>query len=92
MGQSFRTLNTQQATEILEELHDRVTQFNDRVILTRKGSDARCVLVSEAELEGLERAVEILSQTDDGAALRDHVLRVVGVVNQNISVSAHTLS
>ena len=33
------------------------------MILTRNGSDARCVLISETELAALEQALEILSKT-----------------------------
>lgn len=79
-GKSFQILDISEANSILEALYDRVAQVNDRVILTRKGSRTRCILISEAELKGLERAVEILSQTNDGAALRDEVMRIASAV------------
>ena len=88
-GKSFQIFSTSQAYSILEELHDRVAQFNQRVILTRKGTDARCILISETELESLERAVAILSETHDGAALHDQVLRIASVVNQLSSLPTH---
>ena len=49
-------------------LHERVTRTKTRVEITRAGSDERCVLLSGAELDALERAIEILSDT---AAVRD---------------------
>ncbi len=40
----------------LEKLHDQIAREYERVVITRQGSDARCVLISQAELSGLERA------------------------------------
>jgi PHD/YefM family antitoxin component YafN of YafNO toxin-antitoxin module len=49
----------------LGQLHEYVTQTLSRVEITRAGSDDRCVLISKRELESLERALEILSDTED---------------------------
>jgi len=49
----------------LQQLHEYVTGTLGRVEVTRPGSDDRCVLISKQELECLERALEILSDTDD---------------------------
>ena len=49
----------------LHQLHEYVTRTLGRVEITRPGSDERCVLISRQELESLERALEILSDTDD---------------------------
>ncbi|MEA2711721.1 MAG: hypothetical protein QOF78_4322 [Phycisphaerales bacterium] len=46
-------------------LHEFVSRTKVRIDITRPGSDERCVLISRAELEALERALEILSDTDD---------------------------
>jgi hypothetical protein len=43
-------------------------------------------LISQAELEALERAIEILSETNDGAALRSEVLRIA---TATASIPAH---
>ena len=48
----------------LASLHEFVTRTNGRIEITRSGSDERCVLISKEELESLERALEILSDTD----------------------------
>ena len=88
-GKSFEIINTSQANSILDQLHDRVTQYHQRVILTRTGTNARTVLISEAELESLERAIEILSETNDGAAMRSHVQRIANVVNQLAAMPTH---
>ena len=86
-GKSFQILDISEANSIFEELHARVAQLNDRVIFTRKGSRARCILISEAELNGLERAVEILSETNDGAALRDEVMRIASAAEKAPAVA-----
>jgi len=60
-----KTLEVSQVAQDLAELHADVTCHNTRVEITHPGSDARCVLVSKRELDALERAIEILSDTDD---------------------------
>jgi len=48
----------------LESLHEHVARTRNRIEITRRGSDERCVLISKEELDCLERAIEILSDTD----------------------------
>ena len=75
-GKSYQVLKINEAKQLLDALHHRVVEFNDRVVISSERSEQRCVMISQAELDGLERAVEILSQTDEGAAIRDEVLRI----------------
>ena len=49
----------------LAHLHEFVSRTKGRIEITRPGSDERCVLMSQEELQCLERALEILSDTDD---------------------------
>jgi len=53
----------------LTHLHEFVTRTKGRVEITRPGSDDRCVLISQEELQSLERALEILSDTDNVRAM-----------------------
>lgn len=62
-GESFQTVDVAQAE--LCRLHDHVARGNGRVILTRAGSDQACVLISKMELECLERALELLGDSDE---------------------------
>ena len=48
----------------LAQLHEFVTRTDGRIEITRPGTDERCVLLSKRELVALERALEILSDTD----------------------------
>jgi len=60
-----RTFDVSLAAQTLPQLHEYVTSQDARVELTRPGSDERCVLVSKRDLEALEKAVVILSNTED---------------------------
>ena len=64
-GGCFHTLSLAQFLEIVEELHKRVANSHGRVEITRDGCEDVCILISKAELQGLERALEILSETPD---------------------------
>jgi PHD/YefM family antitoxin component YafN of YafNO toxin-antitoxin module len=76
----------------LEKLHDQIAREYERVVITRHGSDARCVLISQAELSGLERALEILSGSVDGALMRAEVLRIAAEVEGRAYAPAGPLS
>jgi len=49
----------------LGQLHEFVARTKGRIEITRAGTDERCVLISQEELQALERALEILSDTDN---------------------------
>jgi PHD/YefM family antitoxin component YafN of YafNO toxin-antitoxin module len=61
----FHTLNLVQFRNLCDELHARVARHHGRIEITVDGCDDVCVLISKAELESLERALEILAETDD---------------------------
>ena len=61
----FHTLNLVQFRKLCDELHSRVARGHGRIEITVEGCDDICVLISKAELESLERALEILSETDN---------------------------
>ena len=64
-GPCFHTLGLGQFQSIVEESHARVARGHGRIEITRDGCDDVCILISKAELDALERALEILSQTAD---------------------------
>ena len=74
---SFQSLDLNAARVELESLFEQVIRGTGRVEITRNGSsDESCVLISQAELNSLERALEILSSTDSAAEMRQQVLRL----------------
>ena len=89
---SYQIIDTSEARAMLDELHERVTRFNDRVTLTQAGSNGHCVLISQAELEALERALEILSGTSNAIAMRDEVLRIAAATEESQIRSAASFS
>jgi len=60
-----RTYDLTTVAQSLRQLHEFVTAHNARIEITRPGSEQRCVLLSKTELDALERALEIFSDTDD---------------------------
>jgi PHD/YefM family antitoxin component YafN of YafNO toxin-antitoxin module len=59
----FRFLTIDQAQKGFAQLHDRVCCDKGRVLI--QDGDKTCVLISKEELEALEQALEILSNTSD---------------------------
>ena len=90
--QLHQTLNSTKAKVLLDEIHEHVSRYHGRVVITREGADARCVLISEAELLGMEKALEILSGTKDAAAMRAEVLRIASELAQQARLPAGSLS
>ena len=60
-----RTYDVSLIASNLQQLHEHVTRTLGRIEITRPGTDERCVLISKQELDSLERALEILSDTED---------------------------
>lgn len=61
----------------LVQLHEHVARHDGRVEIVRQGSDDRCVLISKRELEALERALEILSNTEDMRHVGEKIAQLV---------------
>jgi PHD/YefM family antitoxin component YafN of YafNO toxin-antitoxin module len=60
----------------LRQLHEHVLTRNARVQLITRTHTQSCILISKEELDGLEKALEILSGTDDVRDMRDHLARI----------------
>ncbi len=64
-AESYPSYDVSVLAPALERLHEHVVRTKGRIEITRRGSDERCVLISKDELQWLERALEILSDTDE---------------------------
>jgi len=73
---SFQSLDLSSASAALERLFELVIRCRGRVEITADGSEETCVLISKAELRELERALEILSDTDSAAQMRQQIVRL----------------
>lgn len=90
-GQVFQSVDLRSASSSMENLFEQVVRRIRRVEITRQGGES-CVLISKAELEGLEQALEILAATDSGVAMRDTVLRAAAAtVTRSVAVAAGTV-
>jgi PHD/YefM family antitoxin component YafN of YafNO toxin-antitoxin module len=75
-GGCFHTLSLSEFLRIVDDLHVRVSNGHGRIEITRDGCDDVCILISKAELESLERALEILSETPDFRTMCDSLTSV----------------
>jgi PHD/YefM family antitoxin component YafN of YafNO toxin-antitoxin module len=76
MSAEYPFVDVTEARASMQELFDQVSQNNSRVVVASEKSEARCVLISEVELAALEKALEILSGTNDATQMRAEVLRI----------------
>ena len=72
----------------LAAMHEHVTDTNARVEITRPGSDQRCVLISKAELEALEQALAILSDTEDVRDICGTIARLAAQTGPALAATA----
>ena len=70
-------VNVDVAPVNLADLVRRVLKRNGRVELTSEAGD--CVIITRAELESLEQALEILSDSSDVQQMRQDLAKVVSV-------------
>jgi PHD/YefM family antitoxin component YafN of YafNO toxin-antitoxin module len=59
----FRFMTIEQAQKGFAQLHDKICCDKGRVLI--RDGDKTCVLISKEELEALEEALDILSNTSD---------------------------
>jgi prevent-host-death family protein len=88
-GKSYQIVDINEAKARLDEFFSRVAEMNDRVIVTRKGSNDQCVLVSAAELDGLEKAIDILSQSTAATSVREQVARIATAAGSAYTAPSH---
>jgi hypothetical protein len=83
-----RTYDVAVVAQSLAQLHEYVARFNGRIEITRPGTDERCVLLSKPELDALERALEILSDTDGVREIAHKIEQLAIAVETTDYVSA----
>ena len=62
-GDCFQIVDVSRARRVLAGLHERVAMAKGRIEIKRRGCDEACVMISKAELDALERALEILCES-----------------------------
>jgi PHD/YefM family antitoxin component YafN of YafNO toxin-antitoxin module len=80
---AFPTIDMTRVGRSIRKLHDHVCINGKRVEITRAGCTDRCVMISKSELETLENALEIFSNTEEFGkicASLQQLLETAGVV------------
>jgi PHD/YefM family antitoxin component YafN of YafNO toxin-antitoxin module len=72
----FKSLDLSRLRRALARVHEQVSGRHGRIELTRDGCDDVCVILSKAELESLERALEILSETSEYKAMCENLSKL----------------
>jgi hypothetical protein len=78
---TFQKLDVSRFRRALTKLHETVGCSKGRIEVTQEGSDEVCVLISKCELEGLERAIEILTECCEYRAMCDEVAQVAAAAS-----------
>jgi hypothetical protein len=78
-GGCFHTLGLVQFLKLVDDLHGKVAKGHGRVEITAEDCDDVCILISKAELESLERALEILSETADYRTMCENLSQVAAM-------------
>ena len=83
-----RTYDAIMIASNIQQLHEHVTRTLGRVEITRAGSDDRCVLMSKRELEALERALEILSDTHDVRDMSGKIAQLAAATGPQVATAS----
>ena len=78
-GDHLKRFDVGYVSRALEQLHEQVCRRRVRVEVTRDGSEDCCVLISKQELDGLERALAILADTDEVKAISGKIAHLAAV-------------
>lgn len=74
MGEtSFQSLDLDHVQGQLLSIYERIACEKGRVEIVRNDGACDCVLISKAELESLERAIEVLSDSEGVRELTVHL-------------------
>jgi hypothetical protein len=90
---SFQILDIQTAGGTLEHLHAHVVRCSGRIEI-HCPSGKVCVLISKAELESLEQAIEILSSGSDYNQMCAEITEAAAATTTRVAIDAsapHTL-
>ena len=71
--QAFQALGLSQVQRDLIDLYRRVACEHGRVEIVDESGECDCVLISKAELEGLEKALALLADADAVRVMSNHL-------------------
>ncbi len=77
----FQSLDVTRFRRALANLHEVVGCGKGRIEVTRHGCEDVCVLISKAELESLERALQIFAESAEFERMSKQIAEVVAATN-----------
>lgn len=86
-GSQHPTLDVTRFRRALASIHEQVAGGHGRVEVKRKGCDDVCVMISKAELEAMERALEILAGCSEYKSMCDALSKLVSDCDGNCGQS-----
>jgi PHD/YefM family antitoxin component YafN of YafNO toxin-antitoxin module len=76
-AECFQTLDVTRFRRALANLHETVGCGKGRIEVTRRGCEDVCVLISKAELESLERALQIFAESVEFQQMSRQIAEIV---------------
>jgi PHD/YefM family antitoxin component YafN of YafNO toxin-antitoxin module len=72
----FSSLDVSRVRRALARLHKQVSFGQGRIEIKHRGTEQVCVMISKTELEALETALEILSNSAEDKSMGEHLSQV----------------
>ena len=91
-GDCFQNLDVTRFRRALANLHELVGCGKGRVEVTRRGCADACVLISKAELESLERALQIFAESIEFQRMSDQISEIVAATSTGDGTMVHDRS
>jgi hypothetical protein len=76
------TIDMTRVGKSIRQMHDQVCGEKRRIEITRTGCDDVCVMISKKELDSLERALQILADTDAFEEMCDDLKKVLAMAHE----------
>ena len=80
-SECFQNLDVTRFRRALANLHELVGCGKGRIEVTRRGCDDACVLISKAELESLERALQIFAESAEFERMSRQIAELVAAAD-----------
>ena len=84
----FQSLDVTRFRRALGNLHEVVGCGKGRIEVTRRGCDDVCVLISKAELESLERALQIFADSSEFQTMSQQIAQIVAAAGPVVPTDA----
>ena len=76
-AECFQNLDVARFRKAVADLHEIVGTAKGRIEVSRQGCDDVCVLISKAELDSLERALQIFAETVEFEHMSRQIAEIV---------------